>query len=396
MLKKILLATFFLVLITHFLYRVYSFRGKYTVPFNGGYWQYRYDHSQWITPSDCKNIDPHINPETCVWDDAWYAANKDKPFVYHKLESLGDDGLYTYAGWKLIQGDNPAFVNAEIPPLGKYLIGASAVYLGNQNIYSLIMAVGVLLTLYDYNFLLFKQKLPALIAVSLFSFEPLFYEQFSAPFLDLQLLFFLLLTLTFFLREKYLFSAISLGLFAATKSPFLGILIALSCLTFLALNKEITKLKKYTLSLILSPIVYILTYLMYFLNNYSVLEFLSLQKWIVSFYLKGARPSFIGMVLPMLFNGTWYTWWGKVLRVREWNILWTILMLLMLPVGWLLRKSERKPVFLTLIWVIIYFTFLLFTPVWPRYLLLLLPFLYNLAIWLILKKVHPKYLRGRF
>src|SRR3989304_5124811 len=51
---------------------------------------------------------------------------------------VGDDIVYTFAGAKYITGENPIMINSEHPPLGKNLIGLSAIYLKNEYIFSLL------------------------------------------------------------------------------------------------------------------------------------------------------------------------------------------------------------------------------------------------------------------
>lgn len=71
----------------------------FTSRFDQEYWKDRYEHSQWKLPLSTR--------------------------------TLGDDGLFLYEGYRLARGDDPTNYNSEVPPLGKYLIGASIATLGN-------------------------------------------------------------------------------------------------------------------------------------------------------------------------------------------------------------------------------------------------------------------------
>src|SRR3990167_3285667 len=55
------------------------------------YWEKRYLESQWVNPMS--------------------------------KHPIGDHGLYTWAGWAYVHGENPILINGETPPLGKYFIG---------------------------------------------------------------------------------------------------------------------------------------------------------------------------------------------------------------------------------------------------------------------------------
>lgn len=388
--KKILGIILVVLFIGHLGFRVYEYRESYTTPFDPSYWKNAYDHSQWSTKSLCNNLDPHINPHTCVWDDNWYRENKDNPNINSlKRNAIGDDGLYTYAGWEYIHGHDPTTLNAEIPPFGKYLIGLSEVVFRNQNIFTLLAGLFALYALYLVSSTIFKDRFIAFIPVALFSFEPLFYTQLKAPYLDLLYLSLLSMTFYFLLKKKYIASSIFLGLMAATKSAVstfpLGILVVLS---YLVIAKKRHEIKYYLYSLPIAFITFLLTYTKYFLDGHSFLDFLGVQKWIMHFYASGANGSF-SSVWEMVFTGTYANWWGQKTTVSEWHIGWIILVLLSMYAVFKLIKTEKHhlPILLVL-WVFTYLLFLCFVPVWPRYLLLVLPFMYTISVAIIVPALH--------
>lgn len=336
------------VFIAHLLFRVYSYREEFLIPFNADYWRQRYLASQWVDPLS-------TNP-------------------------IGDDGLFTYAAWEYIQGGDPSLINAETPPLGKYLIGASILIFKNQNIFALLVGILTLFVFYKLNLLLFKDRFLATLPVVFFSFEPLFYTQLRAPYLDTLYLLFLLTTFYFLLKEKFLISAIFLGLMAATKNTASTFLLMSGTCCFYLLVVKIKRLPLFFGSLLISFSVLLLTYFRYFWLGHSLRDFLGLQKWILNFYAIGAKGTF-AMVFPMLLFNRWQTWWSGVVKISEWQISWPILPVVSV---WYLVFSiwgKRLDYFsLLLIWVIIYLAFLSFIPVWPRYFLNLLPFLYILSL----------------
>ena len=53
---------------------------------------------------------------------------------------IPDETAYSYVGGALIRGENPIFNIPEAPPLGKYLIGLSAILFNNPNIFIVLVA----------------------------------------------------------------------------------------------------------------------------------------------------------------------------------------------------------------------------------------------------------------
>ncbi|HSA84249.1 MAG TPA: hypothetical protein VLF20_05215 [Patescibacteria group bacterium] len=384
--KKKLFLVLLLIFLAHFGFRVFEYREVYLSGYDPDYWQKRYELSQWSPIEGCRNLDPHVNPETCQWDDAWYAENKDTDEEVLKKNPLGDDGLYTYAGWQYIHGADPTLLNAEIPPLGKYLIGLSILLFGNQNIFALVSGIFVLCAFFVLNKYILKDNLLAFLPVALLSFDPLFYTQLRAPFLDLLYLGFLVMTFYFFLKEKFFLAALFLGMMMATKSSISTlVIVSITMGSFLLYMKHTDQIKKFMLSLSVSVLVFLVTYSVYFFKGHSLIEFLKVQKWIFHFYANGTRgdPS---APFQMLLMGNFPTWWGETLRVPEWSVLWTIgLLCSVYYIYRVFRKRSLYPSVLLGIWVVVYLLFLAAIPTWPRYLLLVLPFMYTLCVWVLTK-----------
>ena len=378
---------FFLILFAlHLLFRIVSYQGEYVSRYDATYWKERYLRSQWV-----------MSPPK---------------------ETIGDDGLYAYVGWEYMQGHDPTLLNAELPPLGKYLIGLSILVFGNQNIFALLSGLFVLAAFYFMNTALTRDRFFAFVPVALFSLEPLFYTQLRAPFLDLLYLGFLLLCFGFVFRKKYLSAVIALGLMASVKaSASTFVIVPFAVVVYLLFTRQYKDLKKFSLYLPVSVFVFMLTYLRYFLLGHDLREFLGVQKYILAFYSDGAKGDWI-TPWQILLTGQWHTWWGETLRVAEWHIGWTIgtlIAFLYLPFAiyhlpfintWIKSKRENSMVHgiwkienklfanrvggsldLIAIWFIVYMLFLSIVPVWPRYLLLALPFLYNLTIWVLPKSM---------
>lgn len=348
----ILLIIFFLQL----LFRIYQYKDNYLKPFSAEYWKQRYFKSQWVVPQS--------------------------------HESIGDDGLYAYAGWEYIHGADPSLLNAEVPPLGKYLIGASEIIFYNQNIFALLSGLLVLASFYLLNKIIFKNAILALIPVMLLSADTLFYNQLKAPYLDSLYLGLLILIFIFILKEKFILANIFFGLMMAVKAsaPTFA-LVAVVVIIYLFYMKERLLIKRFILYIPVSILVFLLTYGRYFVLGHNLIDFLRLQKWILNFYNSGVKgtPS---AVWQMLISGNWPTWWGTVERVGEWNILWPLSLIATIYYLYkVLPKHRQYKSILLGFWIIAYLLFLSFVPVWPRYLLMILPFMYTLLVWVLSKNL---------
>lgn len=362
MAKKRFIILLLLVFFVNLILRIYQYKDNYSKKFNPSYWEQRYLVSQWVVPNS-KN-------------------------------SIGDDGLYAYAGYKYVHdGMNPILNSAEVPPLGKYLIGITILVFNNQNIFGLLTGVLSLVSFFFLNTLLFKNKVLALIPVVLFSLESLFWEQLQANYLDLLYLSFLMFVFIFAFKKKYVLSAIFIGCFAATKFPPTSGLVAISVLLYAYINHK-KNLLRVTLSFILWPVIFIMSYFRFFMLGNGPLEFLKVLKYFLHYYQIGVKSEDHLMVFNMLLTGRWNTWWGSgVVHVNEWTLLWTVSFLISLCCIFYYKKLFKSPMSLIVNWTILYFAFLIIIPVAPRYLLLILPFLYNISVWVLSEGSGSKYLQ---
>lgn len=375
----------------HLLFRIYEYREAYVTPYDAAYWKQKYENSQWSTKPACENLDPHVNPFTCVWDDNWYNEHKNDPSANDlKRNTIGDDGIYTYAGWEYIHGHDPTTLNAELPPFGKYLIGISEVIFNNQNIFALLSGLFALFAFYLLNTAVFKNKLYAFIPVFLLSFEPIFFNQLKITLLDL--LFFGLLCMTFYflIQKKFIRNGIFLGLTAATKSSASTFPIVIGVeFIYLLITKQLKTFKQFIISIFVSGLVFLGVYTQYFLLGHTITEFLGVQKWIINFYAIGAKGS-LTAPLEIIFTGKYANWWGGQSVVTEWHIGWPILFLSSLFTMYIITRKRlfTKPIVLIGLWTFAYFVFLSFVPTWSRYFIVILPFMYTLTIWSIIHLMH--------
>src|SRR3990167_9217635 len=231
---SILLIAFIVV---HLLLIVYSNRGKFTEKFDPVYWKDKYEHSQWTLPQS-KRV-------------------------------LGDEGLYLYVGYLLTNGANPTLLNAEAPPLAKYLLGLTIRIFNNPYIFGFVSSSLALLAFFIFCRILTGNLMISAMAASLFAADPLFSDQFSQAMLDSSYLLFLFLLLSVFVAvartskktEALIYATVGgllLGLLSEIKFPLLSPVLALLFL-FILFRKR--NFKAILLFLIFSFAGYLIPYL---------------------------------------------------------------------------------------------------------------------------------------
>jgi len=132
-----------------------------------------------------------------------------------------------------------------------------------------------ILVVYLITLSLFKDRKMALLASVILSLEGLFLVMNRIGMNDTYLVFFILLSYLFFIKEKNLLSAISLGLAFASKWSALYFLPILP-LTHLVLGKKIRL--SYLWFLIIPPLVYLTSYTQMFTTGHTWSQFIEVQK----------------------------------------------------------------------------------------------------------------------
>lgn len=322
------------------------------------YWKDRFEHSQWVLPLS-KRI-------------------------------IGDDGLFSYIGYGLINGASLTGFNTETPPLGKYLIGLSIVMFKNPAYYALFFGIGSLFFFYVLAKGLLGAKIFALFAVAFLLVDPLLINQFWRAWVDIIQLFFLMLNLFFFfmlLRSKAksanilsFICGVSLGLFAETKPPvLLPIIIFLESALFIY-KKKIRIILLFIIGLLVGII---LPYSKFFLDGNSFLDFIKLNKYVIAFYLKSQVVVHKDAIWQTIFLGKFPNISGSSFTsVSEWWIMWPIIgsIGILSSLIFIFKKDVG------LIWkgisVFVLSSLIIYTliPAYPRYLVIILPFFYLLFV----------------
>lgn len=356
---------------------VYQNRKLYTEKFSPSNFEKKYYQSQWAIPNS-KNI-------------------------------ISDEDLYSYAAYRYIKGLNPILINAETPYLGKYLIGVSIAVFKNQRIMSLIIGFLSLCVIAHIVYISTKSLFVSSIAIFLTLSNSLFVDQLiHAPQLDIfQLLFFLLFTI-FFLNYKkdgsklFLFSAgLAMGYFMSTKLFLTSFAIINLTLIIFYLYKRVNLKKiltELTILNIVSLLIYTSTYIGYFMQGGTFRGFLGVQKWVFVLYQSSQIKisELVGSYLGLIFFNNW-KYWTKgypIIHYQYWSLLWPITFILGIFSAYKLVKhykiKKNDLVSLLFSFLIVYNAFLLITPIYPRYLLLLFVPL-NIFIALYISKLVQNY-----
>ena len=297
-----------------------------------------------------------------------------------------DTELYAILGYKYALGQNPVTMHPEVPPLGKQIIGAGIILFRNQNLASLLLGLGGLSLLYLIGLKVSPSRTVVLLTVLLVSLDRVFHTLISDSYIDTPQLFLFLLSLYLFLssltnQRRFILASLSLGLMMATKFYFNGLLLLAVYLIYLTLQRNFRIFMGFTLSLPAVAIGYLLPYTYSFITGFGLTDWIRLQRWMTSWWAGNARVPW-GGIFSIIFTGNWHTWWGNrdIIAVGEWTPLWPLAAVLGFISIFQIIKNRNYPGLLLWLWCIFYLLFLSVTSPFPRYLILLMPFLYLLTL----------------
>ncbi|MCS7093063.1 MAG: hypothetical protein NZL96_01360 [Patescibacteria group bacterium] len=314
----------------------------------------------------------------------WVIPNSQHP--------IGDDVLYTYAGVKYLKGTDPSLLNPEHPPLGKNLIGISALYLKNEYFFSLGSGVFCALSFFllIYKKILRKKIIAFLLTVAVF-LEPVFIANIFSTNLDLLFfgLFCLYLFFTISYQERQSFFSLFLvsiffGFMISVKVYLLSVPVITATVIYLLAKRNFPGIFFFGISLLVSFFILIVSYFQYFLKGHSFLDFLSLQKYIFAFHVQGRQEAlFINPGLfELLFFGRYYPDLKKPAQEAHFSPVWPIITYFGV-LGLCFKNNWLLPI----IWSSTYIFFNLLTFPNVRYLIPLLPFVYLFFAGFLVRKI---------
>ncbi len=259
------------------------------------------------------------------------------------IGGIGDDGLYAFAGYYyFFQKGDVSSVNFEHPPLGKYLIGLSIYLFQNENVINLVYYFLLMITTYFLALKLTKNKIISILSVFILSINPLLLDHLIRSQLDLPFtLFFILAFYTFLCsldNHKLIFiSSFFWGLAFATR--FFPALIPIELFfLYFTVRYERKMFKSYLISLLIIPLIYVVTHISFFIYHPSLKEFIRHKIWMLSWY-RGS-PVLFGNFWRNIFTGEYIDPAGKLVANEHWNLrLPVIITLSLIP---FLQKKGRK------------------------------------------------------
>jgi len=186
------------------------------------------------------------------------------------------------------------------PPISKELMTASMFILHTTDAWAwrlpgALLGILSVFLVYKLGLLLFKKEIPALLSAFIFSIDGLVFVQSRTGMNDAYLVTFILISIIFFVKKRYLLSAIFMGIACATKWP--GIYLALMYFPILLYRRRFKNLVYF---IILPPIIYLLSYSHYFLMGYKWSDFIELHRqiWWYQTHLKATHA----------YASPWWSW----------------------------------------------------------------------------------------
>jgi len=232
----------------------------------------------------------HLNyPNSYVFDEVYHA------FTAKEYLKGSQDA---WAWW----GTPPTGVAYEWthPPLSKEIMASSMFILNTQDAWAwrlpgVLLGVLAIFMVFKIAQLLFKNDKVALTSAFIFSLDGLNFVQSRTGMNDIYLVFFSLTSLLFFLKKRFLISAIFFGLAFASKWSAAYLL-----LLYLPLLFKDRLLKKSAFFLVIPITVYLLTYIPFFLIGHNFDQFIELQKqmWWYHTSLKATHN----------YSSPWWSW----------------------------------------------------------------------------------------
>ena len=335
------------------LFQIFYFqREMFLKPYDISYWKDRVEHSRYYLPLSNRGI--------------------------------GDDAFYAYAGYKVLQGEDPTKLVYDKPALGIVLIGLLGL-LYNPSVSGFFFGIASLLLTYTIVYKLTKSLIISLLTVTFLAADPLFFQSMSISLLDLPQLFFLLLNifcLQFVAKKKTVrlltifLSGLALGVFAQIKIPVIYPFVFL--MEFIWLFKRYGKIIA-TFFLLGNALSVIPGYLPYAIHGYSFIDFVKIQKFILAFYRDSQLQAHFGAIWQYLLFGNFPGIAdGVISRVAEWTIINPFATAIGLITAIVLLRNKKEYFIIKVFAVIVIVSLAIFTviPAFPRYTILILPFLY--------------------
>lgn len=315
---------------------------------------------------------------------------------------IADEIVYRYTAGAYLRGVDPIMINSESLPLGKYILAVSVAFFQTDGVAIAIFGLLAMVSLWFLTNIATKDIVASSLVVLLFSYEKLYQNQLLVtPLLDIIQLPWILFALYFFIKEyengqRFIMTSLMLGLVMATKSIVPALLLGITFLLFLMIEKKVNVFLKLILVSPFSILVVFLSYIRTFLNGYTVLDFVKFQKWIFDY--QQSKLIYPLSVWRLIFLNQWQTWWGdrRLVATEDWQITWpmvTIITVALLVPAVYRKIVNRRAIKLLLVWICVYALFLSLGVTSTRFFLPFLPVLYILTIYTIARLLELHVIR---
>ncbi len=313
---------------------------------------------------------------------------------YRRKENAGiipDETVFSYAAGAYIRGVDPILINSEHTPLGKYLIGLFILIMENDKFIVLPSAILTLIGVWIIGTMTLKDKVAALITVAVLVTEPLFLGQIrTAPLLDIIQLPWILFAIAAFLWESrkgaFIVTAVMIGLVMATKTIIPGILLVMTFVVYLFLQRKWKHIVQLILWLFISVTIFMASYARTFMSGYTFADFIGFQKWI--FLYQKSKLIFPFSVWRLLLFNQWQAWWGdmRIISADDWKWTWplsTLLAFVAMGLFMARKVALKEPIVLLILWFVVLSAFLSLGVVSSRFFLPLFPVSFIVGTWVI-------------
>lgn len=222
--------------------------------------------------------------------------------IYHAFSARtlaeGDNGLWDW----MVQNPEGFAYEWTHPPLNKEIMATFMYFFGTNSFVwrfpGALLGVGIVYLTYKIAWQFTKSRDIAILASLLTALDGLVFTMSRIGTADVYLVFFILLTLYFYMKDKYFLASIALGLAAATKWStlwFLPILVV----AHLAQRKKIFDLR-IAYFFTIPVLIYLASYIPMFLAGHDLVHFWGMQKqmWWYHSGLEATHP----------YESKWWTW----------------------------------------------------------------------------------------
>lgn len=186
------------------------------------------------------------------------------------------------------------------PPIEKEIMTASMYLLHTTDAWAwrlpgALFGILSVFLVYKLGQLFFKNETIALLSAFIFSIDGLVFVQSRIGMNDVYLVTFVLVSVIFFVKQRYILSALFMGISMATKWP--GIFLIFMYLPILLYQRHFKKMLYFIL---IPPVIYLLSYTHYFIMGYRWSDLIELHRqiWWYQTNLKATHD----------YSSPWWSW----------------------------------------------------------------------------------------